>query len=545
MTYSIRNYLVKVHALTFVVLFLFACQQKADLIIHNATIYTLEDNQPKANSIVIEDGFIKDVGNDLLDKYSANNIVDAKSLPIYPGFIDSHSHFLSLGLQLNQLDLRGTKSVEEIQALALEYKEANNSRYIVGFGWDQNDWENKAMPHKNILEENFSDIPVFLYRIDGHALWVNQKVLDLAAVDANSSFEGGIIEVDAKGPTGILVDNAVNLVAPYIPVPTLKEKIEALTRAEEICFSFGLTTVTDAGLSKEDVFLIDSLQKNNLLGIRIYGMLNNEASTIDYFLEKGPLKTDRLNVRSIKLYADGALGSRGSALKSPYSDKKGHKGFFLTPIDSLEKFAYKMATTPFQLNTHAIGDAANNAVLNAYRKALVFKDDPRWRIEHAQVLDTNDISLFNRKIIPSVQPTHAVSDAPWAIERLGEERMHGAYAYKALLESAGRIALGTDFPVEEVNPINTFYAATYPPKSEEEVRSPKALEPREALYGMTKWAAEANFEEAEKGTLKIGKKADLVILDRDIMQVSERRIPKTKVVATFLNGQIVFSRRYK
>jgi predicted amidohydrolase YtcJ len=328
-------------------------------------------------------------------------------------------------------------------------------------------------------------------------------------------------------------------------VPTLKEKIEALTRAQEICFSFGLTTVTDAGLTKEDVFLIDSLQKNNLLEIRVYGMLKNEASTIDYFLEKGPLKTDRLNVRSIKLYADGALGSRGAALRSPYLDKKGHKGFFLTPIDSLEKFAYKIATTPFQLNTHAIGDAANNAVLNAYKKALVFKDDPRWRIEHAQVLDTNDISLFNRKIIPSVQPTHAVSDAPWAKERLGEERMHGAYAYKALLESAGRIALGTDFPVEVVNPISTFYAATYPPKSEEEIRSPKALEPREALYGMTKWAAEANFEEAEKGTLKIGKKADLVILDRDIIQASERRIPKTKVVATFLNGQIVFSRRYK
>ena len=545
MTYSIRNYLVKVLALTFVVLFLFACQQKADLIIHNATIYTLEDNQPKANSIVIEDGVIKDIGNDLLDKYSATSVVDAKSLPIYPGFIDSHSHFLSLGLQLNQLDLRGTQSVEEIQALTLEYKEANNSKYIVGFGWDQNDWENNAMPHKKILEENFSDIPVFLYRIDGHALWVNQKVLDLAAIDSNSIIEGGMIEVDEKGPTGILVDNAMDLVAPYVPVPTLKEKIEALTRAQEICFSFGLTTVTDAGLTKEDIFIIDSLQKNNLLEIRVYGMLKNEASTIDYFLEKGPLKTDRLNVRSIKLYADGALGSRGAALKSPYLDKKGHKGFFLTPIDSLEKFAYKIATTPFQLNTHAIGDAANNAVLNAYKKALVFKDDPRWRIEHAQVLDTNDISLFNRKIIPSVQPTHAVSDAPWAKERLGEERMHGAYAYKALLESAGRIALGTDFPVEDVNPINTFYAATYPPKSEEEIRSPKALEPREALYGMTKWAAEANFEEAEKGTLKIGKKADLVILDRDIIQASERRIPKTKVVATFLNGQIVFSRRYK
>lgn len=525
----------------------FACQEKADLIIHNATIYTLENNQPRANSIVISNGIIKDIGNDLLTRYDAKNVVDAKSLPVFPGFIDAHSHFLGLGLRQNQLGLRGTKSAEEIISLAQEFQQSTNQKYIVGFGWDQNQWEEKTFPHKSLLDQYFSDIPVFLYRVDGHALWVNQKAIDIAGIDSKTTVEGGVVVTDSKGPTGVLVDNAMALVTPYIPKPTLRQKIEALQKAEEICFSYGLTTVTEAGLSKEDVFLIDSLQQNDLLQIRLYGMINNETPTLNYFLENGPLKTDRLNVRSIKIYADGALGSRGAALKAPYEDQKNNTGLFLMPIDSLEQLAYKIATTPFQLNTHAIGDAANAAVLNAYRKALVFKEDPRWRIEHAQILDTTDIALFNRKIIPSVQPTHAESDFEWAKARLGRDRMKGAYAYKALLNSAGRIALGTDFPVEDVNPINTFYAAVYPPKDEDDTSaiSEKALTRQEALKGMTIWAAQANFEEAEKGTLKIGKKADLVILDRDLFDVSQRRIKNARVVATFINGKIVYSRRYQ
>lgn len=525
----------------------FACQEKADLIIHNATIYTLENNQPRANSIVISNGIIKDIGNDLLTRYDAKNVVDAKSLPVFPGFIDAHSHFLGLGLRQNQLGLRGTKSAEEIISLAQEFQQSTNQKYIVGFGWDQNQWEEKTFPHKSLLDQYFSDIPVFLYRVDGHALWVNQKAIDIAGIDSKTTVEGGVVVTDSKGPTGVLVDNAMALVTPYIPKPTLRQKIEALQKAEEICFSYGLTTVTEAGLSKEDVFLIDSLQQNDLLQIRLYGMINNETPTLNYFLENGPLKTERLNVRSIKIYADGALGSRGAALKAPYEDQKNNTGLFLMPIDSLEQLAYKIATTPFQLNTHAIGDAANAAVLNAYRKALVFKEDPRWRIEHAQILDTTDIALFNRKIIPSVQPTHAESDFEWAKARLGRDRMKGAYAYKALLNSAGRIALGTDFPVEDVNPINTFYAAVYPPKDEDDTSaiSEKALTRQEALKGMTIWAAQANFEEAEKGTLKIGKKADLVILDRDLFDVSQRRIKNARVVATFINGEIVYSRRYQ
>ena len=537
----------KLIALTLFAFLHFACQEKADLIIHNATIHTFEKNQPKANSIVIKDGIIQDIGNDLIERYEAKSVVDAKSLAVYPGFIDAHSHFLGYGLRLNQLDLKGTQSIEEIITRAQEFKASQNLSYIVGFGWDQNNWEDKSFPHKAALDEHFSDIPVFLFRIDGHALWVNQKALEIAGVDTKTTVAGGVLMQDKAGLTGVLIDNAMDLLTPFIPKPTTRQKVEALQKAEEICFSYGLTTVTDAGLSKEDIFLIDSLQQNDLLQIKIYGMLQNDPNTLDYFLKNGPLKTDRLHVRSIKLYADGALGSRGAALKEPYSDASDTQGLFVTPIDSIEKIAYRIATTPFQLNTHAIGDAANAAVLNAYRKALVFKEDPRWRIEHAQVLDTADIALFNRKIIPSVQPTHASSDFEWAKARLGEARMPGAYAYQALLNSAERIALGTDFPVEDVNPMLTFEAAVYPPQEEEgeEGVSDKALTRLDALRGMTIWAAESNFEENEKGSLKIGKKADLIILDRDLLHVSPRRIESTKVVATFINGELVYSRRYR
>jgi len=276
-------------------------------------------------------------------------------------------------------------------------------------------------------------------------------------------------------------------------------------------------------------------------------MISNTPKNLDHFLSVGPIKTDKINVRSFKVYADGALGSRGAALKQTYSDLANHMGEFITPKDSLEKLAYKLATTPFQMNTHAIGDAANQVVLEAYNKALVFSDDPRWRVEHAQIIDTADIKLFNRKIIPSVQPTHATSDMYWAENRLGKDRLEGAYANRALLEQSGRIALGTDFPVEQVNPIMTFYAAVARKDLEEfpeEGYLPEnKLSKMEALRGMTLWGAYANFEENQKGSIEVGKVADFVILDRDIISISEKRIPKARIVATLIDGNIVYSNR--
>lgn len=533
----------------FLIVTLNSCQKKVDLVVHNATVYTLGKNKNKASAFVVDQGkFIAVGGEELVSQYTAKKVLDLQQLPVYPGFIDSHCHFLSLGLSLQQVDLLGTRSFEEVLGRVKDFAKNKDLKAIVGRGWDQNDWKDKTLPTKDELDQLFPDIPVALRRIDGHALLVNQKALDLAGIDKNTVVAGGTILKDGKGElTGVLVDAPMQLVTNILPQPSTENKIKALKEAEKISFENGLTTVSVAGMDKEDIYLIDSLQKTGELSIRVYAMISNTPENLDHFLSVGPIKTDKINVRSFKVYADGALGSRGAALKQTYSDLANHMGEFITPKDSLEKLAYKLATTPFQMNTHAIGDAANQVVLEAYNKALVFSDDPRWRIEHAQIIDTADIKLFNRKIIPSVQPTHATSDMYWAEDRLGKDRLEGAYANRVLLEQSGRIALGTDFPVEQVNPIMTFYAAVARKDLEEfpeEGYLPEnKLSKMEALRGMTLWGAYANFEENQKGSIEVGKVADFVILDRDIISISEKRIPKARIVATLIDGNIVYSNR--
>jgi len=340
----------------------------------------------------------------------------------------------------------------------------------------------------------------------------------------------------------------MGLIEGIIPRYTKDEKIKALKTAEKICFENGVTTVDEAGLLKSDILLIDSLQKNKLFSLRVYAMVANEKKSLEYFFKKGPMRNDRLNVNSIKVYADGALGSRGAALKNSYSDKKNHNGSIIVSTDSIKKLAIKALNHGFQMNTHAIGDYANSEVLKIYNNILSNESDPRWRIEHAQVISDEDFANFNEKIIPSVQPLHATSDMYWAEERLGELRIKGAYAYKDLLDWSGRLALGTDFPVEEVSPISTFYAAVsrkdlnqYPVDG---YQYENALSRREALLGMTIWGAYANFEDSLKGSISPGKYADFVILDRDIMEIDTDRILSARVVATVLNGEIVYSTRF-
>ena len=525
-----------------------SCQTKVDLIVHNAKVYTLNQNNSEVTAFVVNDGKFIDVGGEeLLNQYAAKKVLDLQSLPVYPAFIDSHCHFLSLGLYMQTVDLIGTSSFEEVLERIDRFAQKKELNAITGRGWDQNDWKSKKFPTKERLDKMFPNIPVALTRIDGHALLANQKALDLAGITEDTVIEGGEIIKENGKLTGVLVDAPMRLVKNILPKPTTEDKIKALQDAEEIAFANGLTTVSEAGLDKEDIFLIDSLQKQGLLKMRIYAMVSNTPENLAYYLKTGPYKTDKLNVRSFKVYADGALGSRGAALKESYSDLENHYGAFITPKDSIESLAYQLAATPFQMNTHAIGDDANFAVLNAYQKALVFSDDPRWRIEHAQVLDTVDLSLFNRKILPSVQPTHATSDMYWAEDRLGKDRLHGAYAYKAMLDKSGRIALGTDFPVEGVSPFNTFYAAITRMDSKEFPEGgylpENKLTPQDALRGMTIWGAYANFEEKEKGSIEVGKVADFVILDRDILRAKPTRILKARVVATLMNGEIVYSNR--
>ncbi len=537
-------------ALLFGSILFYSCQEKVDLIVHNANVYTLNKNNIKATAFAVKDGkFVAVGGEELLEKYNTKKTLNANELPVYPGFIDAHCHFLSLGLMQSQLDLTGTKSFDEILLKLENFSKDNSSKFIVGHGWDRNDWENQAFPTKEKLDTLFPDTTVVLERIDGHAFLVNQKALDLAGITTDSDSQGGQI-IKANGTlTGLLIDGPMELISAILPKPTIEEKVKALKAAEAIALANGLTTVDDAGLSKEDVLLIDSLYKKGELKIRMYAMLSNTQENRDYFLANGPIKTDYLTVRSFKAYTDGALGSRGAVLKAPYSDAPEEFGTLVTPIDSLEKLAYRLSTSSFQLNTHAIGDSAVAATLNIYRKALVFQNDPRWRIEHAQILDTTDIKLFNYKILPSVQPTHAISDMDWAEDRIGADRMPGAYAFKALLDQSNRIALGTDFPVENVSPFATFHAAVVRKKSdetpEEGFLSENALTRMEALKGMTIWAAYANFEEDQKGSIEVGKNADFVMLDRDLIKISDRRILSTRVVATIINGNVAYSNRFQ
>ena len=529
-------------------LFVNSCQQKVDLIVHNATVYPLGDITGKVTAFVVDEGrFVAVGGDELINNYDAKKVLDLQKLPVYPGFIDSHCHFIKLGLSLQQVDLKGTRSFEEVLNRVQDYSKNKKLKAITGRGWDQNDWKDKSLPNKSKLDSLFPDIPVALRRIDGHALLVNQKALDMAGINEKTIIKGGTIIKSNGRLTGVLVDSPISFVTSILPKPSLNEKIKALKNAEKIAFENGLTTVSVAGIDKDDIYLIDSLQKTGDLEIRVYAMISNNKENMEHFLSKGPIRTNKLNVRSFKVYADGALGSRGAALKAPYSDLKSHRGEFITPKDSLEKLAYMLSTTPFQMNTHAIGDDANRTILEAYNKALTFSNDPRWRIEHAQVIDTADISLFNRKIIPSVQPTHATSDMYWAEERIGSSRLDGAYAYKKLLDMSGRISLGTDFPVEEVSPLLTFFAAVarqdknlYP---EGGYLSKNKLSRMEALSGMTEWGAYANFEEDQKGSIEVGKVADFIILDRDIILEKESNILKTRIVATLLNGNIVYSNR--
>ena len=534
--------------LIFILLFLTSCNEQVDLIVYNANVFTSNNENPSASAFAVKDGKFIYVGDDsVMSEFSSSNIVNAEGLPIYPGFIDSHAHFYGLGFSNAQVDLRGTKSLEEIVEKVIEFDKMNNSKFIIGRGWDQNDWELKSLPVNNLLNQAFPNKAVILGRIDGHAYLVNNYALNLAGINNSSKIEGGEFIKSNGKLTGVLIDNSMQLIDSIIPEPTEEESIRALLSAQDMAFENGLTTISEAGISRNQIELIDSLQKSGILKIKIYAMIEN-GPDVDYYINQGPYKTDRLNVRSVKVLADGALGSRGASMIDEYSDRKGYYGLMITPADSIRSLAFKLAGTGFQMNTHAIGDNANRVVLNAYRDALFNYRDPRWRVEHAQVLKEDDIQLFNQKIIPSVQPTHATSDMYWLYDRIGKERAKYAYAYKELYEKSKVIAFGTDFPVEDISPIMTFYSATFRKDKdgypEDGFQTENIINRADALQAMTIFGAYANFEEEEKGSIEFGKDADFIILDNDIIRSSEARIPNTNVVATFINGELVFNRRY-
>lgn len=519
-------------------------KEEVDLVIINAKIYTVDKSFSKAEAFAVKKGKFVAVGSseEIRKTYTADQIVDADGRTITPGLIDAHCHFYGLGLSQQIVDLVGTKSYAAVLERVQEFQKENPKKFIRGRGWDQNDWEVKEFPTRKELDVLFPDTPVALERIDGHAYLVNQAALDLAGIDWSTKVEGGEIVRAAIGISGILIDNPMRLIDSVIPPPSLNTQIQALKDAERICMNYGLTTVNDAGLDRSTIELIDSLQQNGELSIRVYAMISNTPENLDYYLYQGPVKTEKLNVRSVKVYGDGALGSRGAVLKESYSDKRGHHGAMVTPVAEIEDLARRIAISEYQMNTHAIGDSANAVVLRAYNKVLSGQKDRRWKIEHAQVIDSIDFDYFKNGIIPSVQPTHATSDMYWVEERLGEERVKGAYAFKTLLRKAGILALGTDFPVEQVSPFLTFYAAItrqdiqeYP---EGGFQQKDILTREEALRGMTIWAAYSNFEEDEKGSIEAGKFADFTIYNKDMMTVPVKEILTIMAEQTYVGGVV-------
>ncbi len=526
-----------------IVLWNCSSKERVDLIVTNANIYTVNDEFSKAEAFAVKDGKFVAVGSsaDIMNAYEPNEAVDANGQTILPGFIDAHCHFNGLGENQQVVNLVGTNSFNEVLERLQVFQKEKSTNFLRGRGWDQNDWAIKEFPTKDRLDELFPNVPVAIERVDGHAYLVNQMALDLAGITVNTKVEGGEVVKQNGQLTGVLIDNPMEMIDDVMPETNRATKIQALLDAQKICVDLGLTTVSDAGLDKEIIELIDSLQQTGDLQMRIYAMISNKKENLDYYLPKGKIKTDRLNVQSVKVYGDGALGSRGAALKKSYSDKENHFGAMVTSPNNIEALAERIANSDYQMNTHAIGDSANSHILKTYDKYLKGQTNRRWRIEHAQVIDPSDFHYFkNENIIPSIQPTHATSDMYWADERLGDKRIKGAYAYKDLLDLSGKVALGTDFPVEHVSPFLTFYAAVsrkdvkdYP---EGGFQMENALSREETLKGMTIWAAYSNFEEKEKGSIEEGKYADFIILDQDIMTVPENNIPQIKVEKTYIDG---------
>jgi predicted amidohydrolase YtcJ len=519
-------------------------RQKVKLIVHHATIYTVDDKFSTAEAMAINDGKIIAIGtnDDILKQYEADEEVNASGKFIYPGFIDAHCHFTGFATDMWKCNLTGTTSFAEVIEKIKTYSATAPMQWIYGRGWDQNDWENKDYPDKKILDSLFPSRPVFLKRIDGHAALVNQAALDIAGISATTKINGGSIELKDGMPTGILIDNAMDMVDVKITgiSDSLAKKYYA--EAQRLCFAVGLTGVHDCGVSEHTLQLIEEAQTEGALQMKIFALLTDSAQYYDKWIASGPYKKGGLHVGGFKLYADGALGSRGACLLNDYTDKPGWKGFLLSDTAYFTRVANKLYNSKLQMCTHAIGDSGNRQILKTYAAVLKGSNDRRWRIEHAQVINENDFHFFaDYNIIPSVQPTHATSDMYWAEKRLGPERMKGAYAYQQLLKTNNWMPLGTDFPVEDISPLKTFFAAVVRKDSKnfpaEGFQIENALSRQDAIRGMTIWAAKAAFEEKEKGSLQTGKAADFIMLDKDLLKCPPDEILATGVKATYVNGK--------
>jgi predicted amidohydrolase YtcJ len=525
--------------------------KQIDLIVYNAKVYTVDSVFSTVEAIAVNNGVIVEIGDsqDLLNKYDAKEKVDVNGKFIYPGFYDAHAHFFMLAEAMDEVDLVGSLSYNEVLERLKTYVAHNpDKKWIVGNGWDQNLWEDKNFPTKDSLDKYFPDLPIYLTRIDYHAAVVNSKALEKAHLDSAYFVEGGVISVNAEGlPDGILIDNAVQLVRNHIPKNQSSALLKILRRAQDSLLSVGLTSIVDAGLTPDQIESLKIFYNEDSLAIRDYAMVAATDESIRDYLRAGTFESDRLTVRSFKLMADGALGSRGACLLHPYNDAPTN-GFLLQDPEEFDRIIKRLANSNFQVNTHAIGDSANRIILDTYGKYLKDGKKRRWRIEHAQIIAPSDFDKFKQfQIIPSVQPTHATSDMYWAEDRIGSDRIKGAYAYKKLLDEYGLLALGSDFPVEHYNPLYGFHAAVarvdkngFPDGG---FQMENAITREQALRGMTIWAAYSCFQDKKRGSIEKGKDADFVILEEDIMKAPNEKLRDIKTLRTVIAGKTEFLRK--
>ncbi|MFN8134547.1 MAG: amidohydrolase [Bacteroidales bacterium] len=527
---------------------LLAChdlKKKADLIIYNAHVYAPDSLSHDINCIAVKGGKIIAFGTDanVRSRYWAPENINVGGAYVYPGFTDAHSHFTGFALGLRYADLTQARSFDEVLEILQDYRKTHPDGWIVGRGWDQNKWPEKVFPDNTMLNKLFPGVPVVITRVDGHAVLASEAAIKASGIDFPGKKGQAVIHNGSF--TGIFLEDMADKLRNAVPLPSVNEICAMLETAAALCHQAGLTAVTDAGINKSEILLLDSLQKSGSLNLRIDAWLSPTEENFNYFLRDTIYHTPFLRVGAIKMYADGALGSRGACMLSPYLDDPKNQGILVTSPAELTEICKKAYDHGFQMNTHAIGDSAVRMVLHTYGKFLKPGDDRRWRIEHAQVVNENDFELFMKyHIIPSIQATHATSDMAWAHFRIGFARLKNAYAYNRLLQQNGWIPNGTDFPIEGIEPIKTFYASVARKNAEGEPAEgymmENALSRMDALKSITIWAAKAAFSENERGSIEVGKMADFTILNTDLVKAQENKILSSKVLYTIVNGKTVY-----
>ena len=531
----------------------------ADLIVTDAHIHTVDDSRPDAEAFAVRDGRFVFVGSEreaMALKGAKTRVVDLHGATVLPGLIDAHAHLYEIGLSLETVNLVGSASYDEVVARTVaRVKSLPAGEWLQGWGWDQNRWAVKQFPTHDALSRAIPNIPVVLSRVDGHAVLANAEAMRRAGITAATKDpEGGRIVRDAQGnPTGVFVDNAQELINRAIPQPTAAQVQRRMTASLAEMRRWGLTGADDPGEPRGIIDVMESMANAGQYDFRGYILISDDSAAIAHYFTLGPrsaLYGGHLWVRAIKLYADGALGSRGAALLSPYSDDPNNTGLLVSTEPHLEHVAEEALRHGFQVATHAIGDRGNRNVLDAYDSALkaVPRADHRFRVEHAQIIDPADIPRFAQLgVIPSMQSSHQTSDMRWAEDRVGPSRIRGAYAWQSLLKTGVIIPNGTDAPVEQINPMITFHSAV----TREDASGwpaggwyPEQRMTRDqALKSMTIWPAYAAFQDQVMGSITPGKYADFTVLDQDIMTIPASDILKTQVVATYIGGEAAYERK--